>query len=189
MVLQQSPATGIAQWQIDPSHSTVEFAVKHMMFTTVKGRFTGVTGTISFDPTNIANASATAEIDAATISTSDNNRDTHLRSADFLEVEKHPTLTFASRRVELVSDDQARIIGDLTIRGVTKEVTLDTTIEGQGVNPFGKQVIGFSAQTTINRTDYGLMWNVALEAGGVLVSENVRIRLDIQAVRQDETSV
>ena len=177
--------TGTTRWQIDPAHTTVELAAKHMMFTTVKGRFTGVKGTVAFDEADPSRSSVTAEIDAATIVTGDDKRDAHLRSADFLDVENYPTITFASTRVERVSEDRSRIVGNLTIRGVTREVVLDTVYNGRGVNPYGKEVIGFSAETSINRSEFGLTWNVALEAGGVLVSDVIKIALDIQAVRQD----
>ena len=177
--------TGTTRWQIDPAHSTVELAAKHMMFTTVKGRFTGVKGTVTFDEADPSRSSTTAEIDAATIVTGDDKRDAHLRSADFLDVENYPTITFTSTRVERVSEDRSRIVGNLTIRGVTRDVVLDTVYNGRGVNPYGKEVIGFSAETSINRSEFGLTWNVALEAGGVLVSDVIKITLAIQAVKQD----
>jgi polyisoprenoid-binding protein YceI len=180
-----SQTTTTTRWQLDPAHTLVELAAKHMMFTTVKGRFTGVKGTVTLDEADPSRSSVTAEIDATTITTADDKRDAHLRSADFLDVESYPTITFTSTHAEQVSKDRSRIVGDLTIRGVTREVVLDTVYNGRGVNPFGKEVIGFSAETTIHRSDFGLNWNVALEAGGVLVSDAIKITLDIQAVRQD----
>lgn len=176
--------TRTTTWQIDPSHTLVELSAKHMMFTTVKGRFTGVRGTIvdhADDPTQSA---VQAEIDAATITTGDAQRDAHLQSPDFLDVENYPTITFKSTRVE-GNGARFRIIGDLTIRGTTREVALDTELVGRGTNPYGKDVAGFTATTQINRKDFGLTWNVALEAGGVLVSDTVKISLEVQAVRQE----
>jgi polyisoprenoid-binding protein YceI len=176
---------GATAWQIDASHTTVELSVKHMMFTTAKGRFTGVRGTITLDKDDLTRSSSAAEIDAATITTGDDRRDAHLRSADFLDVEKHPVITFASTGVEPVGDDRLRVHGDLTIRGVTRAVVLDTILTGRGVNPWGHEAIGFSATTSINRHDFGLNWNVGLEAGGVLVGETVTIQLEVQAIKQD----
>lgn len=176
--------TGTA-WQIDASHSTVEFAVKHMMFTTVKGHFTGVSGTIRFDPGDPSASAVEATVDATTIDTREANRDTHLRSPDFFNVERYPTLTFRSTHVESKGKNRFLVTGDLTIAGNTRPVALETTFEGQGTNPWGKTVAGFTAETTISRQEFGLTWNVALEAGGVLVGDAIKISLDIQAVRQD----
>ena len=174
----------VTTWELDPSHTLVEFAAKHMMFTTVKGRFTGVRGTIvdaADDPTR---SSVEAEIEAASLTTGDAQRDAHLRSPDFLDVETYPTITFRSTRVEPVSDRRFRVIGDLTIRGTTREVALDTEVHGHARNPYGRTVAGFSAQTEINRKDFGLTWNVALEAGGWLVGDTIKILLEVQAVQQ-----
>lgn len=176
--------TGTTTWTLDPTHSTVELQVKHMMFTTVRGRFTGVSGALSLDEADITRSRVEATIDAASINTGEENRDTHLRSADFLDVEQYPTMTFASTRVEQVGPDRLRVVGDMTIHGVTREVVLDTTYNGRGANPWGKEVIGYTAETTINRRDFGLVWNVALEAGGVLVSDTIKITLEIQAVKE-----
>lgn len=176
--------TGTTTWTLDPTHSMVELQAKHMMFTTVRGRFTAVSGTLSLDEADITRARVEAAIEAASIATGEENRDTHLRSADFLDVENYPAITFTSTRVEQVGTDRLRVAGDLTIRGVTRDVVLDTTYNGRGVNPWGKEVIGYTAETTINRRDFGLVWNVALEAGGVLVSDAVKISLEIQAVKE-----
>ncbi len=173
-------ATTTTTWTIDPSHSVVEFSVKHMMFATVKGRFTEVAGTISLDSANVANSSVDVTIGAASIDTRDEKRDEHLRSADFFDVETFPTLTFKSTSVEAKGDD-LKVTGDLTIHGVTKQVVLDSELNGQGVNPWGQQVISYSASTKINRKDYGLNWNTALESGGVLVSDEVKISIEIEA--------
>jgi polyisoprenoid-binding protein YceI len=153
-----------------------------MMFTTVKGRFTGVRGTIldvADDPTR---SWVEVEIDAASITTGDPQRDGHLKGADFLDIEQYPTITFKSTRVE-GTREEFKLTGDLTLRGQTRPVTLDVTFNGAGTNPFGKQVAGFSAEGKINRKDWGLTWNVGLEAGGVLVSDQLKLSLEIQAVR------
>jgi polyisoprenoid-binding protein YceI len=177
--------TGIRTiWDIDPAHTLVEFATKHMMVSTVKGRFPGVRGTITFDEENPVNSSVEVEIDAATIDTRNEQRDAHLRSADFLDIEHYPTIIFKSTRIERIGEERARVYGDLTIRGVTREVVLDTTFNGRGTTPFGQEVIGFSAETTINRHDFGLNWNVALEAGGWLVGDKVKVTLEVEAIRR-----
>ena len=183
--LAQQRATTATTWQIDPAHSLVEFGVKHMMFTTVKGRFTQVGGTIVHDDADPAGSSVQVEIPVASITTGDEKRDGHLRSADFFDVETYPTITFRSTRVEPVGGDRLRVVGELTIHGVTREVTLDTTFNGRGTNPWGQQVAGYTAETQIDRGDYGLTWNAALEAGGVLVGDKVKIQLEIEATRVD----
>lgn len=173
-------------WQIDPAHSSIEFTVKHMMFTTVRGRFKEVSGTILIDDANPDQSSTTAEIGAASIDTGTPDRDTHLKSADFLDVEKNPKLTFRSRKVHGAAPkagDQFKVIGDLTIRGTTKEVTLDCTYEGQGKDPWGNEKAGFTATTKIDRREWGLQWNQALETGGILVANEVKIEAEIQAVK------
>jgi polyisoprenoid-binding protein YceI len=172
------------RWQIDPNHSLVEFGVKHMMFTTVKGRFTEIRGEILADEENTANSAVEVEIATASIDTRSEQRDAHLRSADFFDAEQFPTITFQSTRVEPVSPERLTIVGDLTIRGVTREVRLSTTLNGRGVTPFGQEVVGFTAETKIDRKEFGLTYNAALEAGGVLVGDDVNILLEIQASRQ-----
>lgn len=172
-------------WEIDPAHSLIEISAKHMMFTTVKGRITGVKGTITTHGTDPAQSSVEAELDASTISTGNEMRDNHMKSPDFLDVANYPTITFKSTRVEPQGGDRLRVTGDLTVRGVTKEVTLDTTLLGQGKNPRGVEVAGFSAETSINRKDFGLNWNVALETGGWLLSDTFKVLIDIQAAKRD----
>lgn len=175
-------------WQIDPNHSTVELAVKHMMFTTVRGRFKDVKGTIELDEQNPTSSTINVEIAAASIDTGAADRDTHLRSADFLDVETHPALTFRSKRVEgafAKEGDSFRITGDLTIRGTTKEVTLEGTYEGTGKDPWGGTRAGARATAKIDRRDWGLTWNQALETGGILVANDVRIELEVQAVKAE----
>jgi len=179
-----SPTATAVTYRIDPAHSLIELSAKYMMFTTVKGRFTGVTGTIVEAGPDASHASSVeAEIETTTLTTGDPKRDEHLRAADFLDVDNYPQITFKSTRVE-GSGEQYRVVGDLTIHGATREVTLDTTVNGTGKNPWGMDLISYSAQTEINRKDFGLNWNVALEAGGVLVSDKVKIQLEVQAVRE-----
>ena len=179
--------TNKTTWQIDPTHSSVELAVKHMMFTTVRGRFKDVQGTIELDEQNPASSTVNVEISAASLDTGVADRDGHLRSADFLDVENHPTLTFRSKRVEggfANEGDTFRVTGDLTIRGVTKEVTLEGTFEGTGKDPWGGTRAGARATARIDRRDWGLGWNQALETGGILVANDVRIEIEVQAVKQ-----
>jgi polyisoprenoid-binding protein YceI len=174
-------------WQIDPAHTAVEFAVKHMMFTTVRGRFKDLQGTITIDEQNPDHSKVEVEIDAASIDTGTPDRDAHLRSADFLDVEKHPKLTFRSKRIEGAAKkegDKFRIIGDLTIRGTTIEVALDATYEGVGKDPWGGTRFGAEASTKIDRREWGLKWNQALETGGILVANEVKIEVEVQAVKQ-----
>jgi polyisoprenoid-binding protein YceI len=183
---QAKTGTNVSTWTADPAHTLVEFSGKHMMITTVKGSFTGVQATILFDEADITNSSASATIDASTLYTGIEYRDNHLRSGDFLDVENHPQLTFESKRIKTTrNEDEFRIIGDLTIRGVTKEVVLDTTLEGRGPGMDGKERIAFTARTAINRKDFGLTWNVLLEKGALLVGETVKIELHVQAIQQE----
>jgi polyisoprenoid-binding protein YceI len=156
-------------WEIDPAHSVVELAVKHMMFSTVKG---------------LSASSVRAEIDAASIDTREAQRDGHLRSADFLDVEKYPTIAFVSTEVVPQGRDHFVVIGDLTLHGVTRGVSLETELAGKGIDPWGGQRAGFTATTTISRKDFGLTWNQGLEAGGVLVGDQVKISVEIQAKLQ-----
>jgi polyisoprenoid-binding protein YceI len=180
-------------WKLDPAHSQVEFSVKHMMFTKVRGRFADVDGTIHLDVENPSASTVEVDIDAASIDTRVQDRDTHLRSGDFLDVENHPKLTFRSKRIEgsTVAEPGAsfKVIGDLTIRGVTKEVTLDARFEGTGTDPWGATRAGFSASTRLDRRDFELTWNQALETGGVLVGHDVKIELQVQAVQEQEATV
>jgi polyisoprenoid-binding protein YceI len=179
-----SSATAATTWTIDPAHSLVELAVKHMMFSTVKGRFASVAGTIVLNEQNLAGSSVIAEIDAGSIDTGEAQRDGHLRSADFLDVESFPTIAFRSTEIVPRGRDGFVLVGDLTIHGVTREVSLEAELTGQGSDPWGGKRAGFAASTTINRKDFGLTWNQALEAGGVLVSDQVKISLEIQATLQ-----
>lgn len=176
-------------WQIDPAHTTVEFAVKHMMFTTVRGRFKALSGTIRIDEPHPDRSSVDVSIDASSIDTGVGDRDAHLRSADFLDVEQHPQITFRSTRVEGAhrqQGDRFTIAGELQIRGTKIPVTLSATFEGLGKDPWGKQRAGFAARTEIDRRDWGLRWNQALETGGVLVGNTVKIEIEAQAVKQEQ---
>lgn len=180
---QTAATTTAADWQIDPAHTQVEFAVKHMMISTVKGRFARVSGSIHLDDANPARSSVEATIDAASIDTRVDQRDAHLRSADFLEAERYPAITFHSTRVEPQGEGRAKVTGDLTIRGVTRTITLDVNEEGRLKDPYGNDRIGFSATGKLDRREFGLTWNQALEAGGVLVGNEVKITIDVEATR------
>ncbi|MBI4410274.1 MAG: polyisoprenoid-binding protein [Gemmatimonadetes bacterium] len=171
-------------WQIDPAHTEAGFAVRHLMVSTVKGRFAGVTGRIVLDEANPAQSSVEVTIAAASIDTREEKRDAHLRSADFFDAEKYPALTFRSRRVEPAGEGRFRVVGDLTIKGVTREVVLRVEDGGRAQDPWGGERIGYSAETKIDRRDFGLTWNQALETGGVVVGNEVRILLEVEAVRQ-----
>ena len=171
-------------WQIDPAHSLVEFSGKHMMFATVRGRFLSVQGQLDWNEQNPAASSVAVEIDAASLHSGAQQRDEHLKSPDFLEVEKYPTIAFESVRVEPRGEDKARVLGNLTIRDVTRPVELDVELTGRGRSPFGTEVAGFSARTQINRKEFGLNWNVALEAGGFLVGDRIDIHIDVETVKQ-----
>lgn len=172
----------MAQWNIDSYHSGASFSVRHMMVTTVRGGFQKVSGTLNFDPANPAAASVEADIDAASISTGVNDRDNHLRSADFLDAANFPTLHFKSTGVTLTGDNTADITGDLTIRDVTRPVVIKGEFLGTHKGMDGQDRAGFTGTTRINREDFGLTWNVALEAGGWLVGKEVTIALDVEAV-------
>ena len=170
-------------YTLDSSHSTVEFVVRHMMIAKVRGRFAAFEGSIELAPGSDLPQVVNATIDVASIDTREEQRDTHLKSADFFEAEKYPALTFQSTRVEGAPGD-FKIYGNLTIHGVTREVALAGSFEGRGSDPWGGQRVGYTAHTTINRKDFGLGWNAALETGGVLVSDEVRIELNVEGVLQ-----
>jgi polyisoprenoid-binding protein YceI len=178
-----TPATTTTTWNIDPAHSTAEFKVKHMMISNVKGQFTGVKGALSLDEANVTHSYVEASIDAASINTHEAQRDAHLKSADFFDVEKFPTLSFKSTRVA-GSGGKLAVEGDLTIHGVTRKVVF--AVEGPtepGKDPWGYTRVGLTATTKINRKDFGLTWNAALETGGILVGDEVTITLEVQLVK------
>jgi polyisoprenoid-binding protein YceI len=176
-------STTTTTWTIDPAHTTVEFSLKHLMISTVRGHFGAVSGTIVLDEQNPAASSVTAEIDVTSIDTRQEQRDAHLRSADFFDVEKFPNIAFTSTRIEALGGGRHNVYGNLTIRDVTREVVLETTDEGRGGDPWGGQRAGFSATTRIDRREFGLTWNQALETGGVLVGNDIKISLEVQAVK------
>jgi polyisoprenoid-binding protein YceI len=171
-------------WSIDPAHSIAEFKVKHMMISNVKGHFPKITGSLTIDEAGHANSRVEATIEAASIETRDAQRDAHLKSEDFFHVEKFPALTFRSTSISRVGDGELSVEGDLSIRGVTRKVVF--AVEGPtspAKDPWGNTRIGISATTKINRKDFGLVWNAALEAGGILVGDDVTITLDVQFVK------
>jgi len=173
-------------YTVDPSHSRVGFTVRHMGFSKVRGHFEHFEGVVQLDPADLTSLSVEATVQAASITTADPKRDEHLRSADFFEVQAYPTLNFRSTSVDRVSGQRFALLGELTIHGVTKAVELDAEYLGEGQDPWGGTRLAFEARTTINRKDFGLTWNAVLEAGGLLVSEEVEIALEIQAVQQQE---
>jgi polyisoprenoid-binding protein YceI len=173
------------QWNIDASHSNAHFSVRHMMITNVRGEFQKLEGSVTFDPANPEATKIDATIDVASLSTRDAQRDGHLKSADFLDVEKFPQLTFKSKSVKAKGKEHLTVTGDLTIRGVTKEVVLD--VEGPSAaatDPFGNVRVGATASTKIKRDEFGIVWNAALEAGGVLVGNDVNVTIDISLIKQ-----
>lgn len=171
-----------ADYQLDSSHTAAHFSVRHMMVANVKGEFGNVKGTFSYDPKKPADTKIEATVDATTVNTREPKRDEHLKSPDFFDVAKFPTLSFKSKKVTAAGKNGLKVVGDLTMRGVTKEVTLDVTnISGEVKDPWGNTKIGATATTKVNRKDFGLNWNKALEAGGVLVGDEVQVTLDIEA--------
>ena len=179
-----APQAATTTWNIDPVHSVAEFKVKHMMISNVKGQFTGLQGTLTLDEANITNSHVQASIDAASITTRDAQRDAHLKSADFFDVEKFPALSFKSTRISRARDGELAIDGDLTIHGITRNVVF--AVEGptpSAKDPWGNTRIGLSASTKLNRKDFGLNWNTALETGGILVGDEVTITLDVEFVK------
>lgn len=169
-------------YAIDPAHSGVEFSVRHLMISKVRGRFSGVSGTVEVPAGASVPASVGAEIDVASVDTREAQRDAHLKSADFFHAEEFPTMRFTSTKIESKGGDRLEIAGNLEIRGTTHPVTLDGAFEGRAKDPWGNDRIAFSGSTRINRKDFGLGWNQALETGGVVVGETVDITLEIEAV-------
>jgi polyisoprenoid-binding protein YceI len=173
-----------ATWQIDPSHSSAQFSVRHMMVSNVRGEFAKMSGTVLWDGKTFATAQVNVTIDAASINTREPKRDDHLRSADFFDVANHPTLAFKSTKIEPAAAGALKMTGDLTTRGVTRPVVFDVAPPGDVVRDARGARAGATAVTKISRKDFGLTWNVALEAGGVLVSDKVKITLDVSAIKQ-----
>jgi len=178
-----TPDVAVATYTVDPGHSSVGFAVRHLGFSKVRGRFTAFEGTLELDQADLSTLSTHASIDAGTITTGDEKRDAHLRSDDFFAVEEHPELSFTSTGTRSVGSDRLEIDGELTMRGVTHPVTFDAVYLGEARDPWGGDRVAFEATTKVNRKDYGLNWNAALETGGFLVANEVEIVLEIQAVK------
>jgi polyisoprenoid-binding protein YceI len=169
-------------WSVDASHSSVGFVARHMLISKVHGTFKSFDGRLELDESDLTRSAIEVTIDATSVDTAEPKRDAHLRSADFFDVEKYPSLTFRSSQIEKRGDGFA-VTGDLTIHGVTREVVLDVNLEGRGKDPWGGERIAFTARTSVRREDFGLTWNQLLETGGVLVSSKIDIELDVQAVK------
>ena len=179
----------MTEWKLDHAHSTISFAIRHMMVTTVHGKFNNFDAKLKFDPERPGDATVKATIRTASIDTGVEDRDNHLRSADFFDVKTNPEITFESTDVKLKSENEAEVTGNLTIGEVTRPVTIRVSYLGQQVNPFtGTPTLGFEGHVKINREDFGLTWNQALETGGVLVGRDVKITLDLQAVPAEEAA-
>jgi polyisoprenoid-binding protein YceI len=171
-------------WAVDASHSGIDFTVKHMMIANVKGSFGSFSANIEADPHDLTTASISVTIDAASIDTRNADRDNHLRSADFFDVENHPHIVFKSTKITKKGDGEYDVTGELTIRGVTRTETFTAVFEGEGKDPWGNEKVGFSGTGKIKRSDYGLTWNAVLETGGVLVGDEIKFSVEIEAVRQ-----
>ena len=169
------------KWVIDADHSLVEFSVKHMMIAKVRGNFAKFDANITADSSDLTTAAIEFTIDTASISTKNEDRDNHLRSADFFDVESYPNITFKATEITKVSGDDYKVSGDVTIKGVTRPETFDVTFEGEGKDPWGNTKAGFSAKTKVNRSDYGLTYNAALETGGVLIGDQITINIELEA--------
>ena len=170
-------------WKIDPAHSSAQFVVRHMMITNVRGGFSGLQGTVVYDPADLSSSSVDVTIDANTLSTGDANRDAHVKSAEFLDVENYPTITFKSKSISRDGDD-LKVKGDLTVHGVTKEVVLnvDGPTEEQK-DPYGNTRVGASATTKIKRSDFGLTWNATLETGGIMLGDDLKLEVDVSLIK------
>jgi polyisoprenoid-binding protein YceI len=174
----------VTKWALDTAHSSVDFSVKHMMIAKVKGSFNEFSASIEANPADLTTASIQFNVDLASVDTRNTDRDNHLRSADFFDVEQFPTLTFTATNVVKTDDDEYKVTGDLSLHGVTRQETFKVTYEGSGKDPWGNEKVGFNAEGKINRSDYGLTWNAALETGGVLVGDEIKISLEIQAAKE-----
>jgi polyisoprenoid-binding protein YceI len=179
-----SPESSVTKWKIDPAHSSAEFQIKHMMISNVKGAFSGISGTLELDESDISRSHVTASIETASINTRNEDRDKHLKSAEFFDVEQFPAMTFQSTRVLKKDEGELAVTGDLTLHGITRSVVFE--VDGPSApskDPWGNMRIGLSATTRTNRKDFGLTWNAALESGGVLVDDKVAITLDLQFLK------
>jgi len=173
-----------SKWALDPTHSSMTFTIKHMMFSKVKGAFNQFDASIEADPNDLTSADISFSVDLASVDTNNNDRDNHLRSADFFDVENHPKMTFTAKNIVKTGDGEYKVTGDLSLHGVTRSESFDVVFEGEGKDPWGNVKAAFHASGTINRKDYGLNWNAALEAGGFLVGDEVKVEIDIQAAKQ-----
>jgi polyisoprenoid-binding protein YceI len=172
------------KWSVDPSHSSLDFSIRHMMIAKVKGTFHTFDVAVEADPADLTTADILVSVDLSSIDTRNTDRDAHLRSADFFDVENSPKMTFQSTKITKTGDGEYNVTGDLTLHGVTKSETLSVSFEGAGKDPWGNEKVGFSGQGSIKRSDFGLTYNAALETGGVLIADEVKISLEIEAVKQ-----
>jgi len=173
-------------WKIDPAHSQIQFSIRHMMISNVRGRFENFSGVVEFDEQDPSRSKVDVQIEAASVNTREAQRDGHLKSPDFFNADKYPYLTFKSKRIEKTDAMHGRVVGDLTIRDITKPVVLDVEYSGQAKSPWGAVSAGFSATTKINRKDWDLTWNVALETGGVLVGDEINVSIELEIIKQAE---
>jgi len=173
-------------WQIDFAHSQIQFSVRHMMISNVRGVFEKFSGAIEFDEQDFTRSSIDVHIEAASVNTKEEKRDAHLRSADFFDAEKYPYLTFKSKNIAVTGSNTGRVLGDLTIRGVTREVVLEVEYVGSSKSPWGATNAGFNAHTKLNRKEWGLEWNVALETGGFLVGDDINISIELELVKVEQ---
>ncbi|WP_375090688.1 YceI family protein [Peribacillus sp. RS7] len=171
------------KWTVDPTHSAIEFSVKHMMIAKVKGSFNKFEANISADPLDLTTADIDFTVDVASIDTRNADRDNHLRSADFFDVEKNPTLTFQSTKIVKTNEDEYDVTGNVTLNGITQEETFAITFEGQGKDPWGNEKAGFSGKGKVKRSDYGLTYNAALETGGVLIGDQITLTIEIEVAK------
>ncbi|WP_249594487.1 YceI family protein [Peribacillus frigoritolerans] len=172
------------KWIVDPTHSAIEFSVKHMMIAKVKGSFNKFEASILANPSDLTTAEVDFTVDVASIDTRNADRDNHLRSADFFDVEKNPTLTFKSTKIVKTDEDEYDVTGNVTLNGVTQEETFSITFEGQGKDPWGNEKAGFSGKGKVKRSDYGLTYNAALETGGVLIGDQITLTIEIEAAKE-----
>jgi polyisoprenoid-binding protein YceI len=180
-----APAAAETVWEIDPAHTSVQFAVTHMMVSTVRGDFSKVTGTVTADEADLTRSKVQATIDASTINTREAKRDEHLKSADFLDVAKFPTIAFVSKKVAAAGAGKWKVTGDLTLHGVTREVVLDVDATGKGVKDLmGKTRAGARATTRINRKDFGVVWNKMLDGGGIALGDELEVTIDVEATQK-----
>ena len=184
--MEKEQEKAISQWNLDSAHSQADFAVRHMMISTVKGTFEKVSGTVTGDPSDLANAKVDIRLDTSSVSTRDQQRDGHLKSQDFFYVEKYPEMKFVSKRITKKGKNEIEVTGDLTIRDVTKEVQLSGTIEGPIKDPYGFDRYGVSAEGTMDRSQWGLKWNSVMETGGVMVGDRVKISVNLEIVRKKD---